>query len=81
LFEETPPMGPFFLILLTLDPRTGDFVKSTVVGESYASIRACMNEAIERGPRKTADDRATLLVCQAAGGEYTSNVPQPVGAT
>ncbi len=57
-------MGPFFLILLTLDVKTGDLVKSDVVGRPYASLDDCMRAAIGRGPQQSDGKVANVLVCK-----------------
>ena len=70
-------MGPFFLVLLTLNPRTGDLVNTTVVSAPYQSITECMRAAIDRGPQKTNGDAANMLVCRAAGRDYVWGAPLP----
>ena len=68
-------MGPFFLVLLTLNPHTGDLTSTSVVGAAYQSIAECMRAAIERGPQKTTGDSANLLVCRTAGNDYAWDAP------
>lgn len=71
-------MGPFLLVLLSLNPRTGDYISSTVVGDPYQSIGECMQAAINRGPAKTNDSKATVLLCRSVGDEYAWE-PHPSG--
>ena len=59
-------MGTFLLVLLTLNPRSGDLLSSAIVGEPYASITDCMRAAIDQGPLKAAGGKAYLLVCRPA---------------
>jgi hypothetical protein len=63
-------MGPFFLVLLTLNPSTGDLLSSTVVGDPYQSIAACVRAAVDRGPLKAGDGKATLLICRTERRDY-----------
>lgn len=70
-------MGSFLLILLTLDVRTGDLVKSDVVGTPYASMVDCVDAAIERGPQKSAGPVAKMLVCRPAADAFTHDLRDP----
>jgi hypothetical protein len=67
----------FLLILLTLDVRTGDFVRSDVVGTPYASIVDCLDAAIERGPQKSTGSTAKMLVCRPAADAFTDDLRDP----
>lgn len=70
-------MSPFLLILLTLDARTGSLISSTVMRDPYQSFKECMLVAIDQGPRKSVNGRASLMVCQAAGSRYSQALPPP----
>jgi hypothetical protein len=67
-------MGPFLLILLTLDAHTGEPLDSKVIGDSYQTIKECLVAAIDQGPHKAVDSKATLVFCQEAGSRYTRTV-------
>jgi hypothetical protein len=74
-------MGPFVLLLLTLNPHTGDLLSSSVVGSPYESIADCMRAAVARGPVKATDNQASLLVCRAPQNDYTWSPTVPGGQT
>ncbi len=57
-------MGPFFLILLMLDVKTGELVKSDVIGRPYASLEDCTRAAIGLGPQQSDGKVANVLVCK-----------------
>ena len=58
-------MGPFLLVLLTLNPRTGELTGSTVVGRPYVGITECMRAAIDQGPQHSAGGSVGVWVCRA----------------
>lgn len=70
-------MESFLLILLTLDVKTGDLVRSDVVGTPYSSIVDCIDAAIERGPQKSTGPVAKMLVCRAADDAVTHDLRAP----
>lgn len=65
-------MGPFLLILLTLDAHTGERLESKVIGDPYPSIKECMVAAVDQGPAKAVDNKATLVYCEDAANRYAS---------
>jgi hypothetical protein len=70
-------MGPFLLIFLTLDAQTGSPLSSAIIGDPYPSIEGCIRAAIDQGPQKSVDGKASLVYCQAAGSRYTLTVKPP----
>jgi hypothetical protein len=73
-------MTSFILVLLTLDVRTGDFVKADVIGTPYATLEGCIREAIGHGPQRSTGEAANVLVCSPDERSYT-RVPPVSGSS
>lgn len=67
-------MGPFLLIILTLDAHSGSPIGSRVMGDPFANMEECARAAIDQGPQASAGTQATVVFCQEAGSRYTQIV-------
>jgi len=56
-------MHHLVLILITLNVRTGAFLKSQIVERSFASEAKCMQALLARGPQRSNGGTVDVLVC------------------
>ena len=56
-------MGHLVLILITLNVRTGEFLKSQVVERSFESEAKCMEALLARGPQRPQGETVGVLLC------------------
>lgn len=72
-------MRSFLLMLLTLNPHTGEVLRSAPVGTPFPSIDDCMRSAVERGPQQSDQYQIQMLVCRSADANALKDRVAPGG--